>query len=210
MSKKAEWTIMNNCFKNKNFLVTSKEEDYNSFFSLVNVTCPNKHNITVTFINFFKANNGCLDCVKELPRDKQSSGEKLIFSFLQENKDFNVDQEKRFLDSDVSNRRYDFYVSSKDNLFKPFVIEYDGRQHFTYIEYFHKTEENFKEKQEIDIVKTDYCINNEIPIIRLSYNYFDNLTIDNFNDIIQNFIKNDNIFLFLPQEDYASEIKRLS
>ena len=55
------------------------------------------------------------------------------------------------------------------------VIEYDGEQHYHYIEHWHKTEEGFKQQQLRDSIKTDFCKINNIKLIRIPYTEFDNI-----------------------------------
>jgi len=63
--------------------------------------------------------------------------------------------------------RFDFYVP-KDNM----IIECDGEQHFKPLKFTSKNyniEEWFKIIQERDKIKTKYCIDNGIKLIRVSY-----------------------------------------
>lgn len=59
--------------------------------------------------------------------------------------------------------RFDFYLPQYNTL-----IEYDGKQHFEPIEFF-GGEEKFNKLQENDKIKNEYCKNNKIPLIRISY-----------------------------------------
>lgn len=58
--------------------------------------------------------------------------------------------------------RFDFYLP-KQNI----LIEYDGEQHFYYNEMF--TKENFIKTQKRDKIKNQYCLNNNIRLIRIPY-----------------------------------------
>ncbi len=62
-------------------------------------------------------------------------------------------------------KKYDFYVPSTNTL-----IEYDGRQHFKHVEYFHRTYEYFKERQGVDRLKTDAAITAGHRLVRISHN----------------------------------------
>lgn len=49
------------------------------------------------------------------------------------------------------------------------AFEYDGIQHYKFIEYFHKSEEDFKKQQEHDTLKNKLCEQNNIKLIRIPY-----------------------------------------
>ena len=70
--------------------------------------------------------------------------------------------------------RFDFYIP-KHNI----CIEYDGIQHFEPIDFAGKGEEwakeQFKEQQIKDNIKTQYCLDNNIKLIRIPYWEFDNI-----------------------------------
>lgn len=57
------------------------------------------------------------------------------------------------------------------------LIEYDGEQHFKFIQFFHGDEEGFKLQQLRDKIKTDYCKQHNIPLLRIPYTEFDNINI---------------------------------
>ena len=60
--------------------------------------------------------------------------------------------------------KFDFYLPNNN-----IIIEYDGSQH--YIDYNNKvfTHEKFIKTQEYDKIKTQFCINNNIRLIRIRY-----------------------------------------
>lgn len=72
--------------------------------------------------------------------------------------------------------RFDFAVMSKGKLVA--LIEFDGEQHFHQVPYFHKTIMQFRQMQEWDRRKNDYCIRKKIPLIRVPYWDLEELTID--------------------------------
>jgi len=61
---------------------------------------------------------------------------------------------------------FDFYLPYKDT-----VIEFDGEQHFKPVFEFHKynAEDALKKQQSRDMMKNNYCKQNSIKIIRISY-----------------------------------------
>ena len=49
------------------------------------------------------------------------------------------------------------------------LLEYDGKQHFHFVPFFHKTYETFLERQGTDIFKTIQATKNGFKIIRIDY-----------------------------------------
>lgn len=78
--------------------------------------------------------------------------------------------------------RFDFAVFKNNKLFC--LIEYDGRQHYSFDENWNMTEQDYKRLQYIDNLKNEYCIKNNILLFRISY--IDNIQ-DSINDIIQKY-----------------------
>lgn len=98
---------------------------------------------------------------------KESQGEKKIREALIK---FGIDfiQEYSFPDFVYDSKhkpRFDFYIPSQN-----YVIEYDGVQHFKSSGGWND-ENNYKKTIERDKIKNSYCFNNNIPIIRIPYNY---------------------------------------
>lgn len=56
------------------------------------------------------------------------------------------------------------------------AIEFHGRQHFYFVEHFHKTLAGFRESQERDLRKEELCLDNGIVLVVFRYN--DNLDED--------------------------------
>ncbi|CAH6419303.1 Hypothetical protein HVR_LOCUS504 [uncultured virus] len=67
-------------------------------------------------------------------------------------------------------RRYDF-MFVYNNI--RYLLEYDGRQHFEYINFFFIDEDEFKERQLIDIIKTQKALNEGYRVIRIDYKQID-------------------------------------
>ena len=73
--------------------------------------------------------------------------------------------------------RFDFYLNKYNTL-----IEFDGQQHFRPVDFFNG-EEGFRLTQLRDNIKNEYCKNNNIPLLRISYK-----EINNIENILNNFI----------------------
>lgn len=66
-----------------------------------------------------------------------------------------------------SKLRFDFILYPKKE--KPIMIEIDGLQHFKSINAFHKDEEAYLKQKNNDSLKNEFCKENGIPLIRISY-----------------------------------------
>jgi len=73
-------------------------------------------------------------------------------------------QEKRFDDcKHINTLPFDFYLPDYD-----ICIEFDGIQHFEEISFFN-TNDSFDNIQKRDDIKTKYCLDNNIKLIRIKY-----------------------------------------
>ncbi len=101
------------------------------------------------------------------PKCSESKGERKIRKFLD---DFNIRFIPEFIIPGCKNKRelpFDFYLIDYGIL-----IEYDGILH--YKDKFNDPEE-FKNVQLRDSIKTNFCLDNNIPLLRMPYWEFDNI-----------------------------------
>lgn len=68
--------------------------------------------------------------------------------------------------------RFDFAIFNNDNLIS--LIEYDGEQHFKFIDGM-MTQDDYETLQIHDECKNQYCKDNNIPLLRIPYWKFDNI-----------------------------------
>lgn len=68
------------------------------------------------------------------------------------------------------NRRYDFYLPEYNT-----CIEFHGKQHYTYVNSWHKNFEEFEKAKNRDQEKIDFCIKNNIKLIIIPYYDYDKL-----------------------------------
>lgn len=112
-------------------------------------------------------------------RTYESLGAKRIKDFLKLN-NIDFEQEKKL---NNSKQRFDFFLP-KYNL----AIEYNGKQHYYFIPFFHKTQKGFKEYQDRDNKKYQYCKKNKINLLIISYKEDNNIEkilsqyLNKFND----------------------------
>ena len=107
-----------------------------------------------------KHNQRCPNCANI---KRESYAVSLITNLLEKNK-IEFIKEKTF--KGCKNKcllRFDFYVPKIK-----VAIEYDGIQHFFPIEFF-GGEKDFEIRKKNDIIKNEYCKNNHIDLIRISY-----------------------------------------
>jgi very-short-patch-repair endonuclease len=100
---------------------------------------------------------------KGCPKCKNSKGESKVKQFL-DNRRIEYLPEHRFEDCrDKRSLPFDFYIPSKN-----LIIEYDGKQHFIPYSKFGGTDALLK-TQHHDQIKTKYCEDNKIHLIRIRY-----------------------------------------
>ena len=108
------------------------------------------------------SNRGC-------PKCNTSKGEKRVANFL-DDRNIEYKQQYKFNDCRSKNKLpFDFYIPSKN-----IAIEYDGRQHYEIIDYFDGLD-GFIDTKVRDTIKTVYCKENNIKLIRIPYWDFDNI-----------------------------------
>lgn len=131
----------------------------------------------------FKCNNceNIFDCTPDnlisknligCPKCSNSRGEKKISKFLDLH-GIKYKQEYTFKNfKDKNSLRFDFGVFDNDELL--FLIEYDGVQHFNPTNFNNlmskeEVEKQFKDTQKKDKMKNDYCLKNNIKLLRIKY-----------------------------------------
>lgn len=106
----------------------------------------------------------------------RSKGELLIRQLLMK-LNYKFFTEYKF--SDLPNRRFDFYLPDFN-----ICIEYDGKQHFNFVGTWHETKEEFERAIQRDKEKTEYCLKNNIKLIRIPYYDYDKLNEEYLKAII--------------------------
>lgn len=105
---------------------------------------------------------------RRCPRCRSSKGETRIADAL-DRVNINYSREYRLEDcrGDVHALPFDFAIYGETgNLL--FLIEYDGEQHFKVNEFFGGREQ-FEKRKRYDEIKTAYCAERGIPLVRISY-----------------------------------------
>lgn len=120
-----------------------------------------------------------------------SRGEQKITQLLMENH-INYKSQYTFNDfkyKDTSgNPRYDFGILNEHNVLQ-YLIEYDGIQHFEQLGGWNN-KESFDIRHSHDVQKSEYCVLNNIPLIRIPYWRYDDLCIEDLLLHTTNFLLN--------------------
>ncbi|MDY0268770.1 hypothetical protein [Trichloromonas sp.] len=107
------------------------------------------------------------------PKCKLSKNEKIIKSFFEKN-NILYESQKMFEGCEYKRKlKFDFYLPNYN-----ICVEYDGEQHFKKYR-FEKNKKNLMTRQLRDQIKTEYCQNNNIKLIRIRYD-------QNIEDILKN------------------------
>jgi very-short-patch-repair endonuclease len=150
-------------FLNKyDYILLKKLIKYNS---IIKVICP-IHGEFETKPYIHIRGHGC-------PKCKESKGEREIRLFLENN---NIKFDYQFKFKKCKNKKelpFDFFVKDLN-----LCIEFDGEQHFKAFEIF-GGEKKFKEIKINDNIKNNFCKQNNINLIRISYK-----DIKNINEIL--------------------------
>ena len=123
--------------------------------SPVVITCPIHGDFTIKQASMHYY-GGCPEC-------NQSKGEKEILKIL-ERKNIKYTTQKKFKDcKNINHLKFDFYLSEYN-----ICIEFDGKQHYEIVKFF-GGENGLKLVKKRDKIKNEYCINNNIELIRIRY-----------------------------------------
>lgn len=120
----------------------------------------------------------CKRCVK-----KESNNEYYVKKYLEE-KGINFIQEKRF--KGCKNKKllpFDFYIPDNN-----VIIEVHGQQHYYKTK---KFKETLEERQRIDKIKEQYCIDNNIKYIAIPYWLITQSPTNTYKTLIDNILKED-------------------
>ena len=130
--------------------------DYINNKTKIKIICP-EHGVFIQKPYAHLQNRGCSVC-------NESKGEKATAKYLND-KNIQYIREYKFNDcKDKNLLPFDFYIPSSNIL-----IEYDGEQHYKPIEHFGGIKA-FNKLKYRDNIKTKYCENNNIKLIRIKYN----------------------------------------
>lgn len=128
--------------------------------------CPLQTEIIVLADNLRRGHTQSCGC------ERMSHGQMTIVKILKEN-NIKFEQEKIFFKfSNGHAAKFDFFVNNS------YIIEYDGETHYIYNLHGWHNEEQLKKQQERDIIKNQWCKDNNIPLIRIPYTHLQDLCLE--------------------------------
>ena len=118
-----------------------------------------------------------------------SIGECHVLNFINNNKYLFKHMSIHHLHSDIIDG-YRVFVDFEiiDSRGRKIIIEYNGKQHYEYVEHFHKDIETFKRKLYRDFRVKEYCLENDILFIEIPYIFS---TYDTISQFLTNTVFND-------------------
>jgi hypothetical protein len=159
INQRLSWEEVLNRVESYGYKMISTEKDYQHQESKLKAICPNGH-IYEFYINNFQQGKRCNKCLmsggeQEISRILNKYLIKYIFNY-------------RFEDEIVKTKPFDFKIYNKN-----ICIEFDGEQHYHLR--FKKTLLDLMNQHYIDNIKTQYCQQNNIKLIRIPYWEFKNI-----------------------------------
>lgn len=133
---------------------------------------------------------------------ENSKGEYIISKYLLDN-NYNFEKQKRFDDCrDILPLPFDICIYNNNNII---LCEFDGVQHFKPIKFnpYISDEDmmiNFEERKHKDNIKNEYCINNNIPLMRIPY-----WEINNIESILDNYFNNGDLTYVINPESQNND-----
>lgn len=154
--------------------------NYIDYGSKLTIKCKKCNNIFSMSLYDLRNNKWrCPNCSKD--KRKMSYGEFDISNFLQ---DININFEYQYRINECKDKRtlpFDFGILN-DKLQLIGLIEYQGEQHYHPVKYF-GGEKKFKETQRRDLIKKNYCTDNNIPLLIIPYWDYDKI-----NELVKQFV----------------------
>lgn len=90
----------------------------------------------------------------------KSFQEENIIKLLKENQ---ISFEYQYSFPNIKQYKFDFYINNN------YIIEFDGKQHFLYYDSSWNNKENVENTHKRDLIKNNYCFENNIPLIRIPF-----------------------------------------
>jgi len=145
-----------------------------SLFWLCQCECGNK--IIVQSGNLLSGNTQSCGCITSI-------GEQLISKYLKDNHICFIAQYSYYNCKNIKPLRFDFYLPNYNC-----CIEFDGKQHYTPVQFngtsLEQAQENFEYGKINDDIKNNYCKDNNITLLRIPY-----WDINNIKNILDGYIK---------------------
>lgn len=128
--------------------------------------CPAHTHIIVLGNNLRRGHTQSCGC------ERRSHGELVLEQILIDNNIPYQQEYPAFKFASGMNAKFDFYIDNK------YFIEYDGETHYQYNLHGWHNEDQLKMQQERDIIKNQWCKDNNIPLIRIPYTHLNDLCLE--------------------------------
>ena len=128
--------------------------------------CPAHTHIIVLGNNLRRRHTQSCGC------ERRSHGELAIEQILINNNISYQQEYPAFKFASGLSAKFDFYIDNK------YFIEYDGETHYQYNLHGWHNEDQLKAQQERDIIKNQWCKDNNIPLIRIPYTHLKDLCLE--------------------------------
>jgi hypothetical protein len=153
------------------YVVKSKYINSQTKIKLIHNICKMEWEVVPN--NFINSGSRCPFC----SRTRKSKGSMKVRKFLIDINAIHKEEYRLSKCRDKNALPFDFAVFN-NYMDVVLLIEYDGEQHFEPARYSDDKKvmlAKLKKTQEHDQIKTDYCLNNNIPLVRIPYWDFDNI-----------------------------------
>ena len=104
--------------------------------------------------------------------ERRSHGELVIEKILTDNNISYQQEYSAFKFTSGMSAKFDFYIDNK------YFVEYDGETHYKSNLHGWHNEGQLQAQQERDMIKNQWCKDNNIPLIRIPYTHYDNLCLE--------------------------------
>ena len=158
-NKKLTIDFVRSEFDRKKYKLISKEYICNN--KKLDYICPKGHQGSISYSNF-QQGQGCSQC-------SQGRSEKLSRDIFEDIMGVKFPSGRyQFLTNPETGKPLELDGYSKElNL----AFEYQGEQHYKFVDHFHKTKDEFKKSQERDIFKYKKCVELGITLIIIPYKF---------------------------------------
>jgi len=138
--------------------------NYRNAHTKVKITCP-LHGVFMQKPNSHLCGVGC-------PKCKESKGEREIRRWLDENK-FDYKYQYRFPTCKYRlPLPFDFVIEHHGGVI---VMEFQGEQHYRPVGFGGDAEKNYKKIKKTDLIKKEWCENNNMRLVEISYKEIDHI-----------------------------------
>lgn len=162
--------------KDTDIFTREMNEKYGENFSLLSEYVNSKTDVTIKcnkcgFIRKMKPNSFLVSGYCPKCGDKESKGEKYIKKYL-DSHNIEYETQKYFRDWNIGIHYFDFYIPEYN-----YIIEFHGRQHYGYVDFFHKNQEDYEYRISKDKIKKEEALQHGLNYISIKYTLFSYLSV---------------------------------